>query len=246
MSYQVKLEIFEGPLDLLLFFIKRDEINIYDIPISDITNEYLQYLDMMQQKNLHLAGEFIHMAALLMQIKVRMLLPKGETEPEENAEDPRTELVQMLVEYRKYKEVCTFLREIEEKQTRFHTVSAVADVDQVDADIFLGEVELIDLGIAFKELLDKMPKPKYYEVKQMKINISRQSELIRSMLDQKPKFKFSDLAAAITNRIELVVTFLAVLELIKTETIDVIQRSVFGDFIIRRRKEEGANAVTNA
>ena len=111
MSYHVKLNVFEGPLDLLLFFIKRDEINIYDIPISYITSEYLQYLELMKSMNLQLAGEFIYMASLLMRIKAQMLLPHDINENLEEIEDPRTELVQMLVEYQQYKMASETLRD---------------------------------------------------------------------------------------------------------------------------------------
>lgn len=200
----------------------------------------------MQKKNLHLAGEFIHMASLLMQIKVRMLLPRDDDETSEEAEDPRTELVQMLVEYRKFKEVCDTLRNMEEGQAKLYTVSAENDISDVDPDLFLGEVELIDLGIAFKELLDKMPKPKYYEVKQMKINLTQQIQHVRNLIEQNEKIKFSQIAVNLKNKIEVVVTFLAILELIKTEFIDIRQKTVFGEILIKRRLKEPGNVVANA
>ena len=103
MNYNIKLEVFEGPLDLLLFFIKRDEIDIYDIPIAHVTREFLEYIHMAHQMNIHLAGEFLEMASILIRIKSKMLLP--DKEDQEEIEDPRTDLVNMLVEYRKYKEI---------------------------------------------------------------------------------------------------------------------------------------------
>ena len=162
MSYNVKLDVFEGPLDLLLFFIKRDEINIYDIPISHITNEYLEYLELMKSMNLHLAGEFILMASLLIRIKVRMLLPRKEVDETVDVEDPRTELVEMLLEYKKYKDVSNFLRKLETDQLKLHQVNSFLDSVEWDTEIFLSDVNILDKGIAFNKLLVNLPKPSYY------------------------------------------------------------------------------------
>ncbi|MCD6441591.1 MAG: segregation/condensation protein A [Candidatus Marinimicrobia bacterium] len=246
MSYNVKLDVFEGPLDLLLFFIKRDEINIYDIPISYITQEYLEYLEIMKQMNLHLAGEFILMASLLMRIKVRMLLPRESVENEEEVEDPRTELVQMLVEYQKYQSASSVLRALEEKQLKYYPVTTSLENSYLDPGLFLSDINLIDLGISFKNLLDSLPKPKYYEIETYKININRQSQVIRTMFENRKRLRFAEIAKTLKSRIEVVVTFLAILEMIKSAEIRVSQKTVFGDIYLIRIQTKDGNVIANA
>jgi len=246
MSYNVKLDVFEGPLDLLLFFIKRDEINIYDIPISYITREYLDYLDVMKSMNLHLAGEFILMAALLMRIKVQMLLPREEAEDSEVVEDPRTELVEMLVEYQKYKEASFALRELEERQQKYYPIRCQSENTVWDPALFLADVNLVDLGIAFKNLLDSMPKPKYYEIQTLKLNISQQAQVLRSMFANKKRIKFSTVAATLSNRIEVVVTFLALLEMVKSEELRVSQKTVFGEIYLTKLQLKESHVIADA
>ncbi len=246
MSYKVKLDIFEGPLDLLLFFIKRDEINIYDIPISYITKEYLEYLDVMTQMNLHLAGEFVNIASLLIRIKVRMLLPSQQVEDSEELEDPRTELVQMLVEYRKYKEVSSILKKIEDDQLNLYYVTAKTDNDEIDPDIFLSDIDLLDLGLIFNKLLKNIPKPSYYNIQDSKINIPTQMQYLKSLFIEKKKIKFSEISTHIEDRIELIVTFLAILEMIKSRFITVSQKTIFGDFWLNKNKEETFNVIQNS
>ncbi len=246
MSYNVKLDVFEGPLDLLLFFIKRDEINIYDIPISYITQEYLQYLEMMKQMNLHLAGEFILMASLLMRIKVQMLLPRESVENEEEIEDPRTELVQMLVEYQKYQEASSIFRAFEEKQLKYYPVITSSEDSYLDPGIFLSDVNLIDLGISFKNLLDSLPKPKYYEIETYKININRQSQVLRTMFESRKRLRFAEIAKTLKNRIEVVVTFLAILEMTKSAEIKVSQKTVFGDIYLTRIQTKDVDVIADA
>ncbi len=246
MSYNVKLEVFEGPLDLLLFFIKRDEINIYDIPISYITQEYLEYLDIMKSMNLHLAGEFILMASLLMRIKVQMLLPREQVENEELIEDPRTELIQMLVEYQKYREASAMFRNLEEKQNKFYPVKTATDTISWDPGLFLADVHLVDLGISFRNLLESMPKTKYYEIRTYKININQQAQILRTMFANKKRLKFSNVAGILKNRIEVVVTFLAILEMVKSEEISVSQKTIFGDIYLTKIQLKETNVIANA
>ncbi len=246
MSYNVKLDVFEGPLDLLLFFIKRDEINIYDIPISHITNEYLEYLELMKSMNLHLAGEFILMASLLIRIKVRMLLPRKEVDETVDVEDPRTELVEMLLEYKKYKDVSNFLRKLETDQLKLHQVNSFLDSVEWDPEIFLSDVNLLDMGIAFKKLLINLPKPSYYEIETYKININQQIQFINSMFLNRKRIRFSELAQRLKNRIEVLITFLAILEMIKNQKLRVSQKIVFGDFWLTKLKSEYLDVTSNA
>ena len=246
MSYNVKLDVFEGPLDLLLFFIKRDEINIYDIPISHITNEYLEYLELMKSMNLHLAGEFILMASLLIRIKVRMLLPRKEVDETVDVEDPRTELVEMLLEYKKYKDISNFLRKLETDQLKLHQVNSFLDSVEWDPEIFLSDVNLLDMGIAFKKLLINLPKPSYYEIETYKININQQIQFINSMFLNRKRIRFSELAQRLKNRIEVLITFLAILEMIKNQKLRVSQKTVFGDFWLTKLKSEYLDVTSNA
>ena len=246
MSYNIKIEVFEGPLDLLLFFIKRDEINIYDIPIAYITREYLEYLDVMKSMNLHLAGEFIYMASLLMRIKVQMLLPREQAEDSEIIEDPRTELIQMLLEYQKYKEASVIFHDLEERQKKYFPVRSSSDNISWDPDLFLADVHLVDLGIAFKNLLDSMPKPRYYEIKTYKININQQAQILRTMFTGRKRIKFSTVAAILKNRFEVVVTFLAILEMVKSEEIRVSQTSIFGEIYLSKLQLKESNVIADA
>ncbi|MBL7136013.1 MAG: segregation/condensation protein A [Candidatus Marinimicrobia bacterium] len=246
MSYNVKLDVFEGPLDLLLFFIKRDEINIYDIPISHITNEYLEYLELMKSMNLHLAGEFILMASLLIRIKVQMLLPRKEVDETVDVEDPRTELVEMLLEYKKYKDISNFLRKLETDQLKLHQVSSFLDSVEWDPEIFLSDVNLIDMGIAFKKLLINLPKPSYYEIETYKININQQIQFINSVFLNRKRIRFSELAQRLENRIEVLITFLAILEMIKNQELRVSQKIVFDDFWLTKLKSENLDVIPNA
>ncbi|MBN2602305.1 MAG: segregation/condensation protein A [Candidatus Marinimicrobia bacterium] len=246
MSYNVKLDVFEGPLDLLLFFIKRDEINIYDIPISYITQEYLEYLDIMKSMNLHLAGEFILMASLLMRIKVQMLLPREKVDSEELIEDPRTELIQMLVEYQKYREASAMFKDMEETQNKFYPVKTATDTISWDPGLFLADVHLVDLGIAFRNLLESMPKTKYYQIETYKININQQAQILRTMFSTKKRIKFSSVAGILKNRIEVVVTFLAILEMVKSEEISVSQKTIFGDIYLTKIQLKETNVIADA
>jgi segregation and condensation protein A len=246
MSYNVKLDIFEGPLDLLLFFIKRDEINIYDIPIAHITREYLDYLEVMKQMNLHLAGEFILMAALLMRIKVQMLLPHEKVEVEEEIEDPRTELVRMLVEYRKYKDASLQLKELAKRQLRFYPVNTSSQNSSWDPDIFLSNIGLIDLGVAFKKILDLQVQPKYYEIEIIKVSLNQQTQLLRTMFLKRKRLRFSEIASVMEDRIEVVVTFLAILEMVRTGEIRVSQKTLYGEIYLMQVQVKDNHVVANA
>lgn len=245
MSYNVKLEVFEGPLDLLLFFIKRDEINIYDIPISYITQEYLDYLDVMKSMNLHLAGEFILTASMLIRIKAQMLLPREQADDDQIVEDPRTELVQMLVEYQKYKEASAVFKNLEGKQSKFYPVKISTENISWDPGLFLADVHLVDLGIAFKNLLDSMPKPSYYEIETYKININQQAQVLRAMFANRKRIKFSAVAGTLKNRIEVVVTFLAILEMVKSQEIKVSQKTIFGDIYLTKIQLKESNVIAD-
>jgi len=222
MSYNIKLDIFEGPLDLLLFFIQRDEINIYDIPISDITKEYLEYVEIMHQMKLSIAGEFLEMAAMLMRIKVKMLLPNSINDNDE-IEDPRTELVDMLMEYKKYKLAADQLKNKESAQIGYQKPQVVKQEFEITHEPDLSELSIYDIGLVFKKVLNNMPEKNKYEIKQLKITITEQIEFVRNYLETHTKFNFNKLTEKISDRIEVIATFLAVLEMIKNGFIRVMQ-----------------------
>jgi len=237
-QYQIKLRNFEGPFDLLLFLIKRDEINIYDIPIAQLAQEFLEYVHIIQLLDLELAGEFIVTAATLMQIKVRMLLPKTEREAEE--EDPRAELVRRLLEYKKYKEMAETFSIYEEEQKHVHyrqyfTLDEKIMEKEDLSETLLKNVSLFDLVAAFKRALDKAPRPPtIHTVELIPVTVEEQCEYILGELSSRSQFSFAELAGRMA-KIHVVVTFLAILELIRTKLIAVRQSELFNDILIYRQ-----------
>lgn len=235
MIYRVKTEIFEGPFDLLLFLIRKHEIDIYDIPIHDITNQFLEYIKLMKILDLEVAGEFIEMVASLMNIKARMLLPKPVFGDEDDVEDPRTELVQRLLEYKKFKEAASEMSEFEDHRRKMYSRKFFLkpeDEKSSSTEEYLQNVTLFDLLLAFKKALDNMPKVTYHEVKKIEITIEEQTDYILNILDVQPNILFSELIEKLKNRIVIIVTFLALLDLIKLRKIIVRQSRVFDDIKI--------------
>jgi len=238
MAYKVKLEIFEGPLDLLLYLIKKEELDIYDIPIAKITDQYLEYLKMMELLDLDIAGEFIVMAATLMQIKSKMLLPPDETPPEEAAEeDPRAELVKRLLEYRKFKEAADQLAEKEAKASVLYSrkTQEAPELDTDENPFF--EASIFDLLTAFSKILKDIPKETFHKVVKEKFTVGEKIHSIFHMLVEEPKIYFSRLFRQAKSKLEIIATFLAVLELIRLKEIVVIQKGPFEDIEIIRNPE---------
>ncbi|MDD5583170.1 MAG: segregation/condensation protein A [Candidatus Marinimicrobia bacterium] len=224
-------------MDLLLYFIKRDEINIYDIPIAKITREYLDYLNLMQTLNLKVAGEFIDMASTLMQIKARMLLPRFSNPEDEEIEDPRNELVQKLVEYQQFKELGEALQKLEyESIGHFPRKPNLAYMDtSVNAEEMLQKVTLFDILAAFKKVLDRLSEGQIpHNVTKLDVTMQEQMEFIYRHFIKKSTIRFSELVKGIEKRVVLIVTFLAILEMIHTHQIRVYQEGIFDDFIIEK------------
>jgi len=239
MTYKVKLEIFEGPLDLLLYLIKKEEIDIYDIPISKITDQYLEYLEMMKLLDLDIAGEFIVMAATLMHIKSRMLLPPDEVPQEEieEAEDPRTELVKRLLEYKKFKEAADELAKKEAMSSQLYTRKSEENfVPELEDSPFF-ETSIFDLLTAFSKILKEIPKETFYRLVKDKFTVTEKIHDIFHMLVNEPRLFFSKLFKETKSKLEIIVTFLAVLELIRLKEIIVIQRESFGEIEIIRNPD---------
>lgn len=235
--YNVRLPNFEGPLDLLLFFIKRDELDIYDIPIAYITKEFLEYTRLMELLDLELAGEFLVMAAALMQIKVRMLLPKEEKEGEEGPEeeDPRAELVRKLLEYKRYKEMAGKLAAMSEEQRytyyrQFFKGDVVTSTE--NEEDMLRNVTLFHLLAAFRKALEKAPREANpHRIEQIAVTIEEQAETILSYFQTRKQITFTELSLTMP-RIVVVVTFLALLELIRSRRVAIQQEESFGEILI--------------
>lgn len=234
-SYEVKLEKFEGPLDLLLYLIKKDEIDIYDIPIARITRQYLEYVEMMQMLNLDIAGEFILMAATLINIKSRMLLPRNE---EEEADDPREALIMALLEYEKYKKAALNMREQEEVERRFMKREDFSYLDLSPEETFTLEATIFDLMKAFKEAMENLEREAYHSVKVEEVHIEDRIARIEKILSAKEYATFRELFADNPTRLVLVVTLLAILELIKANRLRVRQAVAFGEIRVYSRHDD--------
>ena len=238
MPYRIQLQNFEGPLDLLLFLIRKNEVDIYDIPISEITQQFLQYLEVIELLDLDQASEFVLMAATLIRIKARMLLPKPELDDDEEAEDPRQELVQRLLEYQRYKEVAWDLRDREEVQKNFFQRGSFHfDYEEnEDSEEFLNEKEvtMFDLMSVFLEILKRVPPVTSHTVQTIPVTIDEQSEHIMNFLQKQKKVLFTELFADFEERIILIVTFIALLELVKNRSLILNQANPFSEMWICR------------
>jgi segregation and condensation protein A len=237
---RVQLEIFEGPLDLLLHLIKKNEVSITDIPIATITEQYLATLEVMQTFNLDVAGEFLVMAATLIHIKSRMLLPMADDEDDaEEGTDPREELVRRLLEYQRFKDAADQL-ERRELLTRDVFVRSVAPAEAIPAPGFR-DVSVFELLTALKRVLDRLPKDAVHEVMLEKITVREKMTLLLDQLRTQRKILFESLFAEVMTRMDVVVTFLAMLELVKVRAIRIFQEEATGPIQI-----EVAAGIENA
>ncbi len=240
MSYKIHLDVFEGPVDLLLYFIKRDEVNIYDIPINKVTKDYLEYLNIMTTLNLQLAGEFVSMAVMLMRIKAQMLIPRVKEGIEnEEIEDPRNELIQRLLEYQYFKEIGGELQKLEAEHAGEFPRKPnwnYIDHDLVPEDA-LNHISLFDILNAYKQALDRMPRDSNpHEVQVENSNITEQIDFIFSHLHKSPRVHFSTLVKEIKSKLVLIVTVMALLDMMRTQQIRVVQATTFDDFVIEQRE----------
>ena len=239
MSYKVKLDVFEGPLDLLLYLIKKNEIDIYDIPIAAITEQYLEYIELMRMLDLNIAGEFLVIAATLIHIKSKMLLPPDEKEllPEEE-EDPREELVRRLVEYKKFKEVAGILQDLESQRKKMFTRDIPFEV--APGEVFF-EASLFDLITAFTRVLKDVPKEMFQEIIKDEFTVEQKVHDLLHMLVKTPVMSLFDLFKNAKNKPEIIAMFLAVLELIRLKEIIVVQKQNFSDIEIIRNEKHRLN-----
>ncbi len=232
--YKINLPKFEGPLDLLLFFIKRDELDIYDIPISTITSEFIEYVKLIEKLDLEIAGDFILMASTLMQIKARMLLPK-EVDEKGSEIDPRAELVAALLEYKRYKEMSDEFSYFEANQRKinFRGNFELDPKEKVEnVEILLKNISVYDLMKAFKKAIEERPKEYVHEIVRENFTIEEQGEFIMEKLIFKSSLTFVELVKTLRDKIQMIVTFIAILELVRSGKIGLRESPNFNDFEI--------------
>ncbi|WP_420388158.1 segregation and condensation protein A [Roseivirga sp.] len=246
MSFEIKLPLFEGPFDLLLFFIQRDELDIHDIPIHTITKDFLDYLHHLEEMNVEVASEFILVAATLMRIKAKMLLPRPVLDEEGNEIDPREELVKHLLEYKKYKSVVEELGKMEfnrsQKESRGNIVKELkklAEGNNVESE--LQDIDLYKLVKVFQRVMERYEyeqnKPKH-EVVQYPYTISKQRDFIMNKLEDKPRLSFEQLIEFEPNKIAVIFNFLSILDLLQMRLITMHLGEGFNNFWIEKIEED--------
>ncbi len=229
---KIRLDIFEGPLDLLIYLIKKEHINIYDIPIVKVIDQYLQFLELMKLLDINIASEYLVMAANLINIKSKMLLPREE-EPQEPEEDPREELMRRLLEYEKFKEAAEFLRDKEVERNRYFKRSSSGE--PIESEVYI-EASIFDLISAFKTALKDIPKDIFFEVVKDEFTVEEKIHDLLHLLLVKEKISLQDLFSSTKNKLEIVVTFLAILELIKLKEVAAVQEELFGPILITSKE----------
>ncbi|PYL13573.1 MAG: chromosome segregation protein ScpA [Verrucomicrobia bacterium] len=232
-AYKVKLEVFEGPLDLLLYLIKQDEIDIYDISIERITRQYLEYLQAFKELNIEIAGEFIVMAANLIYLKSRSLLPVDQQPPEEDAQedDPRWDLIRQLIEYKKFKEAAAELHQRALERERIF--AREEGPSPLQDSLRLGEVGIFQLINAFQTVIKRVEaREDVQEIFGERFSVSEKIDAILQRVAVGAPIRFSDLFGAVVSRVEVVVTFLALLELIRLKQVRAVQKNIFAEIEI--------------
>jgi segregation and condensation protein A len=236
---RVAIDAFSGPLDLLLHLIQRDEIDIYDIPIAHITAQYLGHLELMQELDLEVAGEFIVMAATLIRIKAQLLLPTPVSEETGEEIDPREDLVRRLVEYRKYKAAAEVLHEHEARRlARFHRPSQLPDLPPEEHPI--GDVTVFDLVSLLKKMLERLPEETSHDVELEPVHLEDRMEILRARLLTQREVSFTEYVQDVRTRMGLVVSFMAILELMKLGEVMARQENTFGEIVLARRTTGGS------
>ena len=235
--YKVQLNNFEGPIDLLLYFIRRDELDIYDIPISEITREFTRTVEEWKKMHLHVAGDFIVMASTLMRIKAKLLLPRPELDDEGEIIDPRTELIQQLVEYKRFKNAAELLGNLSsERELNFPRQlepSFEEDIQDFEENIIIN-ASLYDLAKVFKNAIDNMPVVSQFELSREPVKLEEQKEFILKHFDGDGRLKFSTILSNLDTRMKIVVTFLAILDMVKEGICRLQQDEIFGELELQK------------
>lgn len=245
MSFEIKLQQFEGPFDLLLFFIERDELDIYDIPISDITRDFLAYIQDMSELNMEVASEFILVAATLMRIKAKMLLPRKELDEAGNIIDPRADLVNRLLEYKRYKAVLVNMAELEEQQLgRVRRGNVQEELAAIQASLGveqeLEQLDLYQLLKNFSKVLQRFEEREsapHHVVVRFPYTIDEQKAFVVSAVKEKGKMAFEQLFADFKDRMQAIFTFLAILELLQLQMLDIKIGAGYNSFLLIDKKE---------
>ena len=228
--HNIHLDQFEGPLDLLLYFIRKDEIDIYDIPISKITYDYFNVIDKMNYLNVSIAGEFVLMAATLMKIKSKILIPRQELDEEGEIVDPRTDLVNKLIEYQQFKNVSDKLRLLQDEADLSYARKLLEDSDfEKSEKMSYDDLTLFNLAELFKKAIEKAPLVNPIELRAEPISLESRKKLILSSFDGNGKLSFFNLISNLKNRLDIIISFLAILDLIRTKNVLVFQKDVFSD-----------------
>ncbi len=236
LPYQVRIENFEGPLDLLLHLIKKSEINIYDIPIHLIAQQYLTYIEAMEGLNLNVAGEFLVMAATLLQIKSKMLLPADETvADDEDGPDPREELVRRLLEYKQFKDAARQLDEHEQLWREIYSREQSPAVELESDETLLENVSLFELVDVLQGILNRNPDKRFIEILPDNVTVRERMNAILEKLERQESVNFVELFEPSCHRLVVIVTFLALLELMRLRTARVFQAEHFGPILVSRR-----------
>ena len=233
--FNIRLENFEGPLDLLLYFIKRDKIDIYDIPITDITNEYIQVIDEAKKLDVSIAGEFLFMASMLLRIKTQMLLPRKIDEEGLDIDDPRIDLVAQLIEYKKYRDIAHQLKNLHEdnKDSFFRSSAKVVYDQSPEVSDFLKEVSLFDISKIFKDAIDNAPAQDFFKIYKEIVSLKEQKNFIIESFKGNKVVSLKKIVKKLETKIEIIVTFLALLEMIKQSEILCTQKKIFQDIEIK-------------
>jgi segregation and condensation protein A len=236
-EYKVKFEVFEGPLDLLLYLIKKEEVDIYDVNLTQLATQFIEYIEVMRLLDLEIAGEFLVMASTLMYIKSRELLPleqQVQTEGEDDTEDPRWELIRQLVEYKKFKDAAAQLQTLEARQENIFARQPIR-LETTEERPAKPDVSLFDLLNAVNAILKRVnTHDSSRDVYEDKWTVSEKIEHILKMLNERPGVRFSELFEGASARTEIVVTFLALLELIRLKQLLCVQPEEFGEIEIQR------------
>jgi segregation and condensation protein A len=234
--YNIKIPLFEGPFDLLLHLIRENKIDIYDIPIALITSQYLRYIELMKELNLEIAGDFLVMAATLIHIKSRLLLPPDEVEQLEEQIDPRQELVQRLLEYQTFKDAASSLKKREEEWLKVFYKEPMSD----EGELYLFDASIFDLITAFKKILDTAP-PDVVPITKETLTVKDRMSKIMEVIEDKDVIRVEEILEGTITRIQLIVTFVALLELIRLGLAKAYQEKEFGNiWVINPAKQSTA------
>jgi len=238
-AYQVELTGFQGPMDLLLYLINKEHVDIYDIPIAHITKQFIQHMEVIQAISLDDAGEFIAMAATLMVIKMKMLMPSHGEDDDDEEEDPRAELVRRLLEYRRFKEAAESLQKAESERQQYHLrKTKFPFTDQLDLEPKL-RIEMYDLLSALAGVFDKIQTKPIHEIEREPFTVDEKIVLIAQRVHGGSNIKFEDLFADETMKMEVIVTFIAILELVKRGRLEFLQTHARGPIWLQEPGKAG-------